>query len=86
MKEKKQQYNFSPEKNQQLINERGISFEEVMAAIEEGAVLDVVPHPNPAKYPNQKMYVVNMNNYVYLVPFVRKDKSTRVNKSKYFYN
>src|SRR4051812_9924133 len=76
IKEKKQQYNFSPEKNQQLINERGISFEEVMAAIEEGAVLDVVPHPNPAKYPNQEMYVVNINNYVYLVPFVRKDKST----------
>lgn len=72
----KQQYDFSPEKNQQIINARGISFEEVIMAIEEGAVLDVLPHPNPAKYPNQKMYVLNINSYVYIVPFVRKDKNT----------
>ena len=76
MAKEEQQYDFSAEKNQQLIKERGISFEEVIAAISEGAVLDVLPHPNPAKYPNQKMYVLNMNNYVCLVPFVRKDKNT----------
>ncbi len=76
MIEKKQNYDFSTEKNQQLINERGISFEEVIAAIEEGTVLDIVPHPNSAKYPHQEMYVLNINNYVCLVPFVRKDKNT----------
>lgn len=76
MTEQNQQYDFSAEKNQQLINERGISFEEVIAAIEEGGVLDILPHPNPAKYPNQEIYVVNINNYVCLVPFVRKDKNT----------
>ena len=76
MVEKPQQYDFSAEKNQKLIEERDISFEEVIAAISEGGVLDIVPHPNPAKYPNQKMYVLNMNNYIYLVPFVRKDENT----------
>ncbi len=76
MAEQKQQYDFSAEKNQQLIKERGISFEEVIAAISEGAVLDILPHPNPAKYPNQKIYVLNLNNYVCLVPFIRKDENT----------
>lgn len=69
-------YEFSSEKNQSLIKERIISFEEVIAAIESGAVLDILPHQNPIKYPNQKIYVLNINNYVYLVPFVRKDKET----------
>jgi uncharacterized DUF497 family protein len=76
MTEKNQQYDFSAEKNQQLIKQRGISFEEVIMAIEQGAILDILPHPSPAKYPNQEIYVLNINNYVYLVPFVRKDKNT----------
>ena len=32
MEEKKSYYEFSAEKNQQLLSERGISFEEVIAA------------------------------------------------------
>lgn len=76
MENEKPHYEFSAEKNQQLIKERGISFEEVIAAIEEWALLAVVSHPNSAKYPNQEIYVVNINNYVCLVPFVRKNKST----------
>lgn len=57
MEEKKSNYEFSAEKNQQLISERGISFEEVIAAIEEGLILDIIPHPNSAKYPNQMIYI-----------------------------
>lgn len=72
----KLQYEFSPEKNHQLIQERGISFEEVIMAIGEGAVLDILPHPKSDKYPNQEIYVLNIKNYVYLVPFLRKDKET----------
>lgn len=66
-------YNFSSDKNRQLKEERGISFEEVIMIIEEGGILDILLHPNPDKYPNQKIYVLNINNYVYLVPFVRED-------------
>ena len=69
-------YDFSNEKNQRLIQERGISFEEVIVAIEDGAVLDVLPHPNQAKYPQQKLYVLDIGGYVYLVPFVEKDNQT----------
>ena len=38
-----------------------------------GGLLDVVPHPSPKKYPNQRMFVVKVENYVYLVPFVETD-------------
>ncbi len=67
---------FRLKKNRQLIKERGISFEEIIMAIEQGAILDILPHLNTAKYPNQEMYVLNIDDYVYLVPFVRKDKNT----------
>jgi hypothetical protein len=73
MKQNQQLYDFSADKNQLLIEQRGISFEEVIMAIESGAVLDILPHPNPAKYPGQEMYVVLINDYIYIVPFVTKD-------------
>lgn len=63
-------YSFSPEKNHKLIEERGISFEEIISAIENDQILDIVEHPNPEKYENQKIYVVAAREYVYLVPFV----------------
>jgi hypothetical protein len=62
---------YLPKKNLWLKQMRGVSFEEVALAIEEGRVLDVIEHPNIKKYPNQKIYVININNYVYLVPFVK---------------
>ena len=61
---------FSPEKNRKLIDERKISFEEIIAAIGEGQLLDILEHPNLAKYENQRIYVVQAKNYIYLVPFV----------------
>ncbi len=66
-------YDFSPEKNSKLKEERGISFEEVIAAIDEGYLLDVIEHYNKDKFPNQKVYIVEIDCYVYLVPFVRNE-------------
>lgn len=63
-------FRWSPEKNEQLKHERDISFEEVTVAVEAGALLEVVPHPNLAKYPRQKVMVVQVTGYAYLVPFV----------------
>lgn len=76
MEHNKPLYEFSADKNQLLIQERGISFEDVVAALHSGKLLDVIEHHNTAKYPDQKIYVVNINEYVYLVPFVMKDKQT----------
>jgi len=61
---------WSSEKNAQLIRERGISFERVIFHIERDEILDVIKHPNPSKYPNQRMFILDIGNYAYLVPFV----------------
>ncbi len=47
-----------------------MSFEEIEVAIEQGNLLDIVAHRNRAKYPNQRIFVVRLLDYVYLVPFV----------------
>jgi uncharacterized DUF497 family protein len=63
-------FRWRPEKNEMLGVERGISFESIVVAIESGGLLDIVAHPNQAKYPRQRVLVVCCDNYVYLVPFV----------------
>lgn len=60
-------------KNEKLKKERGITFEEVAARIEAGAVLDVLNHPAPRKHPGQKIYVVEVRHYAYLIPYVETD-------------
>ena len=69
-----QYYNWDNEKNEKLKKQRGISFEEVVFHIETGDLLEVVKHPNVEKYKNQKMFIVNINNYAYLIPFVEEEK------------
>jgi uncharacterized DUF497 family protein len=63
-------FRWSHEKNEQLKLERGISFEEIVLAIEANGLLDILRHPNRGKYPNQLVFVVAVDAYVYLVPFV----------------
>ncbi|KFB76120.1 toxin [Candidatus Accumulibacter cognatus] len=63
-------FRWSPEKNDLLKSERGVSFEQMTVAIETGSLLDVLSHPNQAKYPNQQILVVASDGYVYLVPFI----------------
>jgi uncharacterized DUF497 family protein len=66
--------NWSPEKNQQLIEERGISFEDVVFYLQQGALLDDIEHPNREKYPNQRVFVIDIEGYVHLVPYVESSK------------
>ena len=66
-------FRWSPEKNELLKTERGISFEEITVAVEAGALLEVVPHPNAAKHPRQMVMVVGVAGYAYLVPYVEED-------------
>jgi len=63
-------FTFSPDKNLKLKQERGISFEEIISAIDNGQLMDVLEHPNKAQYSNQKIYVVCVRDYIFLVPFV----------------
>ena len=63
-------FNWNEEKNELLKSERGISFERIVVAIEEGHLLDVVDHPNAEKYKNQKILIVDIEGYAICVPFV----------------
>ncbi len=63
-------FRWGAEKNAELMTERGISFEQVVVAVEAGGLVDVLAHPNPKKYPNQRIMVVSWDGYAYLVPFV----------------
>ncbi len=61
---------WNEEKNMLLKAERDISFEEILIAINEEQLLDILEHSNKEKYPHQKIFVVEVCQYVYLVPFV----------------
>ena len=61
---------WSPEKNELIKLTRGFSFEDVVFSIETGRVLEVFDHPNQPRYPRQMVYAIEIEDYVYLVPFV----------------
>jgi uncharacterized DUF497 family protein len=63
------QYFWDEKKNQKLIQERGVSFEDIVQAIAEGYTLDDTAHPRADQYPNQFVYVIRLADYVYLVPY-----------------
>ncbi len=63
-------FTWDAEKSQLLKADRGVSFEDVVFYIATGHLLDVVQHPNTEKYAHQRMFVVKIDNYIYLVPFV----------------
>jgi len=63
-------FKWNTEKNELLARERGITFEEIVQRIESGAKVIETDHPNQKKYPNQKILIVDVEGYAYLVPFV----------------
>lgn len=63
-------FRWSAAKNARLVAERGVSFEDVVAAIGRDGLLDVYRHPNAARYPNQWLLVVVIRGYAYAVPVV----------------
>jgi len=61
---------WNAEKNQELMESRGVSFEDVVFYLQQGSILDDLEHPNPAKYSNQRIFVLEIDEYVYLIPYV----------------
>jgi uncharacterized DUF497 family protein len=62
--------NWSSEKNEILKQKRGISFEEIAYLIESGQILGI--EENPGR-PDQKIYILEIENYAVIVPFIEKD-------------
>ena len=68
-------YDWDPNKEKWLKKNRGISFHEVLYYIANDGLMDVREHPNKEKYPHQKILILKIDNYIYVVPFVQ-DKNT----------
>lgn len=67
-------FDYSEEKNSILKATRGLGFEDIKEAIKKGGLLDNINHFNQRKYPNQKIFIVRIKNYVYAVPYVTDSK------------
>ncbi|RMD59416.1 MAG: toxin [Nitrospirae bacterium] len=65
---------WNEEKNRKLKEQRGISFEDVIIETEKGHILDILEHPNQQRYAGQRIFVVEINGYAYLVPFIETEK------------
>lgn len=63
-------FDWNDEKNETLKQLRGVSFEQVELAIATGDLIDRLTHPNPVKYPKQKVFLVRIADYIYSVPYV----------------
>ena len=66
-------FSWDNEKNETLKRDRGVSFEAVVFHIEQGDLLDILQHPNQQRYPGQRLFIVNIAGYAYLVPFVENE-------------
>ncbi len=64
------EFDFNNKKNILLFEERGVTFQDVIEAIYNKGVLADFPHPNSMKYPDQRILVVEINQYTYCVPYV----------------
>jgi uncharacterized DUF497 family protein len=64
-------FRWNETKNRFLKQTRGVSFEEIVVALSEGDLVDVLEHPNTSRHPHQRIYLVRLKNYIYAVPFVR---------------
>lgn len=67
-------FDWNQAKNEWLMRERGVSFEHIILQIEQDGLLDILMHPDPVKYPGQRMFVVAVDNYAWLVPFVESEE------------
>jgi len=66
--------NWNTEKSLLLKEARGICFEDVVFHIEKGGVLDDYGHPNQEKYAGQRIMVIGVDAYAYLVPYVEDEE------------
>lgn len=64
-------FRWNNENNEWLKEHRGICFEQVVILLEREDVLEVIEHPNQEDYPGQRIAIVRINDYAYLVPYVQ---------------
>ena len=71
-------FDWDEEKNAKLKEQRSISFEEIILCIYEDRIVDVIRNPNEEKYPDQFMYLISYNSYIYVVPFAKNEEKQEI--------
>ena len=64
-------FDWSDEKDQFLRKERGIGFQDIVFHLDQGDLVAIAEHPNKEKYPNQMIMYVQVDDYIYMVPYVQ---------------
>lgn len=65
------EFDWNDEKSESLEETRGICFEDIVILVQNGHVIRVIKHPNKDRYPKQNMMVLDIEGYIYLVPYVK---------------
>ena len=65
------EHRWSDEKDAWLREHRGVSFEDVVVAIATGHLLATRRHRSESAFAHQEIYYVEIDGYVFMVPFVR---------------
>ena len=76
-------FHWNEEKNKRLLEERGLSFERIVVAIEEGHLLDILEHPNKDKYGKQLVLIVEVDEYAFCIPCIPEDTGEYFLKTLY---
>jgi len=62
-------------KNEELKARRKISFEDIVFSISRDGLMDILEHPDRQRYPGQRIFIVNVDDYAYIVPFIEDEKT-----------
>jgi len=68
-------FDWNLRKNEELKAQRKISFEDIVFSISRDGLLDILEHPDKQRYPGQRIFVVNVDHYAYIVPFIEDEKT-----------
>lgn len=68
-------FDWNDEKNEWLQRVRGITFEDIVYHITHGGLLDTIEHPNQKRYPGQRAFIVDVEGYACVVPFVEDEQA-----------
>lgn len=66
-------FDWNDEKNEWLGRERGVTFDDIVYHLTHGDLLDTIEHPNQTRYMGQRIFIVDVEGYAYLVPFVEEE-------------
>jgi uncharacterized DUF497 family protein len=67
-------FDWNDEKNEWLKRERGVAFEDIVYHLIHNGLLDTIEHPNQEQYPGQRVFIIDVEGYAHIVPFVEDDQ------------